>query len=70
MVYPELELSSEIKQVLDSGGYGGVASTESESLPKLKAISERIKQVEDTESALQVEFWNIRNKFRANSLGN
>lgn len=50
-------LPPEIKKVLDSGGYGGVASIESEPLwPKLQAIRARIEQVEDTETALQGEF--------------
>jgi ATP-dependent RNA helicase DDX1 len=69
MLYPSMEVPLEIKNVMNSCGYGVGASDQSNQLmPKLQATSERVQRVQDTESALQVEFWNLRNKFRALAL--
>lgn len=68
MSYPELKISDNVQKVLDSGGYGSMMTDDmsnTDELPTMKRIRYQVRQVEVTESTLQTDFWNLKNKFRA-----
>jgi hypothetical protein len=68
MIYPELIVPKEIQAVVERGGYGDIAEASTEQPTKMLEIKEMVTQVENTESALQVGFWTLRNMFKAQSL--
>jgi hypothetical protein len=68
MSYPELKISDNVQKVLDGGGYGSMMTdnmSNTDELPTMKRIRYQVRQVEVTESTLQTDFWNLKNKFRA-----
>jgi ATP-dependent RNA helicase DDX1 len=65
--WPELKIPAEIKALLDGGGYGNYAgggTVDPEMEAKMKELESQVKAIGITESALQFEFWKLRDRFR------
>jgi ATP-dependent RNA helicase DDX1 len=62
MKFPELEIPENVRKIMDGGGYGDTLSGDSDSLLGVKAVQDKIKLVQETESALQEGFWRLRSR--------
>jgi ATP-dependent RNA helicase DDX1 len=68
--WPELKIPAEIKALIDGGGYGnyvGGGTVDPEMEAKMKQLEPQVKAIGVTESALQSEFWKLRDRFRVKS---
>jgi len=64
--YPDLTLPPEMQSIVESGGYGEYADGGSivpELQNRIRQQEGRIREITLTESALQEDYWNLRNKF-------
>jgi ATP-dependent RNA helicase DDX1 len=66
-VYPITSLPADIQRIVDNKGFGDFANESSidpSMEAKLKVLTNHVKEVEATESALQVRYWGIRQALR------
>jgi len=65
--WPELNIPAEIKALIEGGGYGNYAgggTVDPEMEAKMKQLEPQVVAIGVTESALQSEFWKLRDRFR------
>lgn len=65
--WPNLQLPADIQALVKSGGYGAQVKSGSALNPETKArmqkIEKQVKELSLTESSLQTDYWELRNKF-------
>lgn len=65
--WPELNIPAEIKALIEGEGYGNYAgggTVDPEMEARMKELEPQVKAIGMTETALQSEFWKLRDRFR------